>query len=344
MASYMENVMFACSFFNACNKFNNGHLDLNIKSPNFNSIALWQTNVIAHVMNNIREATKNGNGIAVFTSNRLVSESELEIFVKEQALALRKLYPKWMSEEQQFYNEYVLEQFRLAALFPHPTSEILRVTDSELMGDELPDRTFLLTFDDGPTVVGGQTDQITKWLRLNHVPATFFVLYGSLRQRLTTTSVEGISALYAGMCVGSHGKYHKPHPSLPTWKESIDDTSALISTTLSSPIFRIPFRPPYGQLDNRIGQYLKSVGMTTVLWNIDSQDWNSKMPLERVSDRVSTLMLLWRRGIVLFHDTHSKALVALPSLYNMFRESGIVWMEFRDVKLKSPYLIKSSNN
>jgi len=40
---------------------------------------------------------------------------------------------------------------------------------------------------------------------------------------------------------------------------------------------------------------------------------------------VMTLMLLWRRGVIVFHDTQDKARTALPWLLKQTAESGIGW-------------------
>lgn len=39
-----------------------------------------------------------------------------------------------------------------------------------------------------------------------------------------------------------------------------------------------------------------------VLWNIDSQDMSPGLSIQQVADRVTTLMLLWRKGIIRWHD------------------------------------------
>ena len=70
----------------------------------------------------------------------------------------------WYAEQKPFYQGYLYELVRLAGLFPKTTSEILPLSPSEKFGLELPDRSFLLTFDDGPTPQGkGGTDASPRW-------------------------------------------------------------------------------------------------------------------------------------------------------------------------------------
>jgi hypothetical protein len=38
-------------------------------------------------------------------------------------------------------------------------------------------------------------------------------------------------------------------------------------------------------------------------------------------------MLLWRHGIIMFHDIHTKAQVSVPWLHNQLRDSGVQWLD-----------------
>jgi len=69
-----------------------------------------------------------------------------------------------------------------------------------------------------------------------------------------------------------------------------------------------------------------------MLWNIDSQDWSKKVGAEAAAQRVQTLMLLWRRGIILFHDTHAKAAQAVPALLKANQHNGVQWLDCRTLR------------
>ena len=108
------------------------------------------------------------------------------------------------------------------------------------------------------------------------------------------------------------------------WKDSLWKTWNLIQSLL--PGRPVAFRPPYGQRTvELVTEQERLAHAPVMLWNIDSQDWNPKMPTERVADRVQKLMLLWRRGIVLFHDVHPKARVAIPHLASFAHAGGLSW-------------------
>jgi hypothetical protein len=68
------------------------------------------------------------------------------------------------------------------------------------------------------------------------------------------------------------------------------------------------------------------------LWQIDSQDWSSKVSAAAAGQRVLTLMLLWRRGVLLFHDIHSKAAGALPWVLQASQGAPVRWMDCRDYR------------
>lgn len=233
----------------------------------------------------------------------------------------------WFRNAHEFYEYYVYEQLRLAALFPRTTSEILTLDDSEITGFEYGDKQFLLTFDDGPSVKNGTTDKLMATLQANHAHAIFFVLGDMLSTRLKTTPAEKIHALYEPMVVGSHGRVHTQHPKYDHWQESLINTKKLIDSITTRRPDALYLRPPYGQRNKEIVIFANQQHMRIMLWNIDSQDWNANITAKEVADRVVTLMLLWRRGIILFHDTHPKANTALPEIWKAFAKCNIQWID-----------------
>ena len=68
-------------------------------------------------------------------------------------------YRLWFDDATQFHRSYRNELLRLAAVFPQRNSEVETLNDNELPGWGLPDRHFLLTFDDGPTRGPGAPEQ-----------------------------------------------------------------------------------------------------------------------------------------------------------------------------------------
>ncbi|WP_246888566.1 hypothetical protein [Pseudomonas chlororaphis] len=75
--------------------------------------------------------------------------------------------------------------------------------------------------------------------------------------------------------------------------------------------------------------FFKAQGIKVMLWGIDSQDWSKSISASAASQRVQTLMLLWRRGIILFHDIHNKAPLAVPALIAANKSNGVKWVDCR---------------
>jgi len=160
--------------------------------------------------------------------------------------------------------------------------------------------------------------------------AQFFALGDMLQPRIGASSVAAVGKLYERQCLGSHGYEHKSHQTWSGWKASLGDTWKLIQKI--NPGSRVRFRPPFGQRNAEvIAEQQRLAGSPIVLWNIDSQDWNDKTPIDKVGDRVQKLMLLWRKGIILMHDVHPKAQVAVPQLARFAALAGLSWVDCRSI-------------
>ena len=238
----------------------------------------------------------------------------------------------WRDNMAAFANAYVGEQLRLAALFPKVTSEIDTFNDREWNGDTLPDTVFQLTFDDGPTAPGGTTDDTLRMLNAAHRHAIFFMLGGNLQARVNKTDAATIAQQYAGQCVASHGWEHQSHQKWDQWQDSVKRTHALLNATFPRDAVMPYFRPPYGQRRADSGPFFQEQGLQIALWDLDSQDWNAHVTPADVIDRMTTLTLVKRHGIMLFHDVHPKAKVALPV---MFEKLGNA-VQWRDCHVPLP--------
>ena len=222
----------------------------------------------------------------------------------------------WRDNMDAFAHAYAGEQLRLAALFPKTTSEIDTFDDNEWNGDALPDTVFQLSFDDGPTAPGGTTDDTLRMLNAAHRHAIFFMLGGNLQARVDRTDAATVSQLFANQCVASHGWEHQSHQRWDQWQDSVKRTQALLRSTFAKDAVMPYFRPPYGQRRADAGPFFREQGLQIALWNLDSQDWNAHVTPADVVDRMTTLALIKRHGIMLFHDVHPKAKVALPAIFD----------------------------
>jgi peptidoglycan/xylan/chitin deacetylase (PgdA/CDA1 family) len=159
--------------------------------------------------------------------------------------------------------------------------------------------------------------------------ATFFVLGSSLQNRVERSSAAEVEALYQGQCVGTQGWQYRSHSHWVDWQGSITRSAQLVQNLM--PENYVPlFRPPYGQRRADSQGFFQSQGLQVALWDIDSQDEPGKLKADESAQRVLTLMLLWRKGVIVFHDTQDKARVALPMLLQATAQSGLGWQDCRE--------------
>jgi peptidoglycan/xylan/chitin deacetylase (PgdA/CDA1 family) len=298
---------------------------LSVKSANPESVREWRRLTRERLAENLRRAST-----ACAAGDWLCDPEATADKLDEMAARLDTSMPErlraWRENARAFHRAYAKEQLRLAALFPHPTSEVLAVADGERTGFELPDRRFLLTFDDGPSVRHGSTDELLSVLREAGHNGIFYMLGERLAARQEQESDASLQQDFAGMCVASHGAHHVSHQGLANWQGSVTETDARLRRAFGAH-YRPLFRPPYGQRKVDSGSFFAEQGLAVALWNIDSQDWSATVDAGDVESRVLSLMLLWRRGVILFHDIHRKAARALPELWHATSGTGVVWAE-----------------
>lgn len=298
-----------------------------VKFGNPENLEAWRGQFITRVLENLKQAQKACPEERGFPCN--VSILIPDQIPKETADKLPKSHAAWWKESVAFHKTYLAELARLALLAPATPNESLRVEEGELLGDELKDREFLLTFDDGPTAEGGNTDKVATLLRDEKVSAAFFVLGDIFAQRLKKSTPEKMQAVYADHCIGNHGRDHLRLNKHPQWKDSIDFTQAQIRKVVTGAPLLV--RPPQAQRTKEQAQYVMKNTGRVVLWNIDTADWHPSVSKERLLDRTLTLMLMERKGIVLFHDPQSKAAAALPDLLKVGQDTWLRWADCKQL-------------
>ncbi|MGN8260852.1 polysaccharide deacetylase family protein [Pseudomonas sp. SMSB3] len=256
------------------------------------------------------------------------SMSELRSKAATFASDVGTFYTGWVEPSYQFHVRYLDEQLRKAALLPQTSSEIERLSSGERSGDELNDRMFLLTFAGGPGPEGSPVDALTAYLRKQRLQGTFFVLGSRLQQRRDATPAGSLARLYAGQCVGIQGWEYRSHAQWQGWQDSIKRAQARVQADLPGQYVPL-FRPPYGQRRADGEAFMASQQLSVSLWDIDAQD-DTALTAEASAQRVVTLMLLWRKGVIQFHDSLPKAQPALQWLLQHTAQSGLGWEDCHD--------------
>jgi peptidoglycan-N-acetylglucosamine deacetylase len=166
-----------------------------------------------------------------------------------------------------------------------------------------------LTFDDGPSEY---TDDFLAVLREKGVPGTFF----EIGQEMPGREEVMQQILAEGNEIGDHTMNHVEYPDY----DQIAGAAARIRAyTHFEPCL---FRPPGGGANSGILATAGSLGMRTITWDVDPQDWS----LPGTEAIYSNVVSHARNGsIILMHDgggTRSETLAALPRIIDTLRARG----------------------
>jgi peptidoglycan/xylan/chitin deacetylase (PgdA/CDA1 family) len=203
--------------------------------------------------------------------------------------------------------------------------------DLEIFGTSLPEKTVVLTFDDGPDPT--HTPTILNALAEHDVKAVFFQVgenVGVFKDgSLVTTAAAShtMRLLNEGHLLGSHTWSHKNLPK--TTDAELDRQLDLADQILEGASGEdvVLFRPPYGGRDSRVFDALKKRNTRAYLWNIDSRDWADPVP-ESIAQTVYEQVTANGHGVILLHDVHSQTALALPLILKQLQSEGyrfVLW-------------------
>lgn len=308
---------------------------LGLRYINMASINLMRHRLWVRLVENFRQARKSCTEDANFCVYAQDME-QLRQRAEEFNIAPDSFYAAWSEPSALFHRRYLDELLYKAALFPQTSSEIARYNSDEMSGDELPDRTFMLNFEGGPSAANGDTDWLADFMRQQKMTATFFVQGKLLQERLDASSPAALQNLYRQQCVGIQGWEYRSHSQWRDWQSSVQRSAELVERVLPDNMVPL-FRPPYGHRRPDSGEFFRAHNLRVSLWTIDAQDNLGRLSSAQISDRVQTLMLLWRRGTVVFHDSGYRAQSALPLLLANSAQSELTWEDCRNLsRLQDP--------
>lgn len=245
-------------------------------------------------------------------------------FERTRAIALKR--EKWEDYvahlRKQYDREAILRDF--GVIEPYPMS--MKDSEREIFGRDLPAKTVVLTFDDGPHKA--HTDEIVAILKRYDVPGVFFEVgrnIGSVEAdgKVRLGAMAGISRqlMADGYAVGNHSLTHAQlsRTSGDALREQVMGTDTLLRNVgdKRAPLFRFP----YGARNAEGLQLLNEAGLKSIMWNIDSMDWADPVP-ESIVQRVLDQVQKEQRGIILFHDIHDRAVKALPQILDRLIADG----------------------
>ena len=245
-------------------------------------------------------------------------------FERTRAIDLKR--EKWDDYIAHLHKDYSRESILrdYGVIEPYPMS--MKDSDREIFGRDLPPKTVVLTFDDGPHKA--YTDEVVAILKRYDVPGVFFEVGRNLGKveadgKVTLGPMAKISRslMEEGYAVGNHSLTHAQlsRTTGDALRQQVLDTDTLLKDVDSkrAPLFRFP----YGARNAEGLQLLNEAGLKSIMWNIDSMDWADPVP-ESIVQRVLDQVNKEQRGIILFHDIHDRAVKALPQILDRLIADG----------------------
>ncbi len=172
-----------------------------------------------------------------------------------------------------------------------------------------------LTFDDGPSHL---SPQFLDALKEENVKATFFVLgmqAESYPYMITRMINEGHE-------VANHSYDHADLKVLSpnAIYANLKKTNKVLNKLGVKPRF---LRPPYGSYDKEVINQAQKLGMSVVLWTVDSRDWESAPDYSNMQNILNRPMSKDEmRGIFLFHDTKKRTVRDIKLIITILRTMG----------------------
>lgn len=192
------------------------------------------------------------------------------------------------------------------------------------------DRRLVLTFDDGPD--DEHTPAVLEALKHYGVPAAFFCLGAQVEKHPDVLR----RIVQSGHIVGNHSWSH-PHltkESLTIVVDELSQTSSIIAQTIG--LTPRLFRPPYGDIDDKLTSRIDEMDYRIVLWDVDSEDWSGIPSTKIVANVVSRLK---EKAILLHHSAGNVqgTVEALPYLIEVARSLGYEFVGLDELIDESAY-------
>ncbi|GAA0406367.1 polysaccharide deacetylase family protein [Microbispora corallina] len=170
-----------------------------------------------------------------------------------------------------------------------------------------------LTFDDGPNP--SNTTTLLNTLRQNGIRATLFNIGQNAQNNPSLVQAERD----AGMWIGNHSWTH-PHLTQMSSSQILSELQRTqqVIQQLTGTAPRL-FRPPYGETNGTLKSVEQQLGLTEVIWDVDSQDWNGAS----TSQIVQAAGRLQNGQVILMHDQYATTIAAIPQIMSNLRSRNL---------------------
>ncbi len=264
------------------------------------------------------------------------------------AISAKLARPLWDAYVRGVLNEITPERViarlddEIFAAFPDTADHseaAARARFLEWDGTELPERSVLLTFDDGPHATN--TPRVLDILQAHGVHAIFYMVGRNLGSLQDGKPVPGANAdlvrrmAAEGHAVGNHSYTHPVLPKLdnPHLKREVEDTQRLLEALAPpGPSRTATMRPPFGARNDRVLAEIDSHRLRSVMWNVDSLDWADPIP-ESIVRRVVREVEKEGGGIILMHDIHARTADALGRIIVALKQRGYAFLRWDGARL-----------
>jgi peptidoglycan/xylan/chitin deacetylase (PgdA/CDA1 family) len=203
------------------------------------------------------------------------------------------------------------------------------VSEHQLNGSELPDRTIALTFDDGP---GPRTKELAEYLATEGIRATFFINGRNVPGR--QSALDAIVG--RGHLLANHTQNHLQLTKLSSAKLITEITQTDVAIAQMQPSGPWLVRPPFGAWSGATARNINATAMRkyvgSVFWDVggvtsatsaaDWDCWGKKMTVDRCGSLYMTEMRTKKRGIVLMHDVHSRTVDMVKLIVPKLKAEG----------------------
>jgi peptidoglycan/xylan/chitin deacetylase (PgdA/CDA1 family) len=161
-----------------------------------------------------------------------------------------------------------------------------------------------LTFDDGPSA--GNTPALLNALRQNGLRATMF----NQGNYAASNPAQVRAQASAGMWVANHS-YSHPHLTQQS-QAQIDSEISRTQQAIANAGGGTPrlFRPPYGETNSTVQSIAARYGLTQIIWDVDSQDWNNAS----TDAIVAAVGRLGNGQVILMHEWPANTRAAIPRI------------------------------
>jgi peptidoglycan/xylan/chitin deacetylase (PgdA/CDA1 family) len=180
--------------------------------------------------------------------------------------------------------------------------------------DGPPRKWVAIGFDDGPW---SDTPAFVSMLEHSHAKATFFMIGRQVTSEFRSTMLR---ELHDGDALGDHTFTHPDLTRVTDVQGELRSTISAISSL--SGYTPCVFRPPYGDYDTSVLRIARSLGLSTILWNVDPADYT--LP-GRVAIEQRVLAQVRPGSIVISHDgggPRGQTLAAYPGIIRKLHRRG----------------------